>query len=187
MNEILEKYKDRLINLNGRNRALVTKKLPKKRAFDIYNITTINKDICNEVKEYIISNKENKLNLLPDYTSFYNEKRREIQRSIKEELMKETEDIENLEIEDEEKEAKLKIIKENLNEKEEKLLSELENTKNKIISYLKGRGISKNIIDECINKDLIYQDYPKNNVVFVGYDENKKARYAFVRGTNENR
>lgn len=147
MNEILEKYKDRLINLNGRNRALVTKKLPKKRAFDIHNITSINKDICNEVKEYIISNKESKLKFLPDYTSFYNEKRREIQRSIKGELIKETEDIERLEIEKEEKEAKLKVVKKNLNEKEEKLLNELENTKNKIVSYL----VSLKSLDKEIN------------------------------------
>lgn len=162
MNEILEKYKDRLINLNGRNRALVTKKLPKKRAFDIYNITTINKDICNEVKEYIILNKENKLKLLPDYTSFYNEKRREIQRSIKEELIKQTEGIESLEIEEAEKEAKLKVVKENINKKEENLLSELENIKNKIISYL----VSLKSLDKEIND--VYKETGRYEL-YIGY------------------
>ncbi len=78
MNEVLEKYKDMLINLTGRNRALVTKKLPQKKAFYIHNITLIDKNICGNVKEYIISNNESKFKLLPDYTSFYNEKRREI-------------------------------------------------------------------------------------------------------------
>lgn len=58
---------------------------------------------------------------------------------------------------------------------------------NKAISYLLGRGISKNIIDECINKGYIYQQYPQNNIVFVGCDENEKPRYAFVRGTNSSR
>lgn len=57
----------------------------------------------------------------------------------------------------------------------------------KVISYLQSRGISKNIIDECINKGLIYQEYPKNNVVFVGTDENNIPRYAGVRGTNASR
>ena len=57
----------------------------------------------------------------------------------------------------------------------------------KVISYLKSRGISKSIIDECISKGLIYQDYPKNNVVFVGYDNENNPRYAGVRGTNASR
>lgn len=57
----------------------------------------------------------------------------------------------------------------------------------KVISYLLSRGISKNIIDECINKGFIYQEYPKNNVVFVGFDENNIPRYAGVRGTNSSR
>lgn len=57
----------------------------------------------------------------------------------------------------------------------------------KVISYLLSRGISKNIIDECINKGFIYQEYPKNNVVFVGYDDDNIPRYAGVRGTNSSR
>lgn len=31
----------------------------------------------------------------------------------------------------------------------------------KVFTYLASRGISKDIIDECINKGFIYQDYPK--------------------------
>lgn len=57
----------------------------------------------------------------------------------------------------------------------------------KVIAYLQARGISKNIIDECINKGYIYQEYPNNNVVFVGFDEEKRPRYAGVRGTNASR
>lgn len=54
----------------------------------------------------------------------------------------------------------------------------------KAISYLKSRGISENIINECINKGFIYQEYQRNNVVFVGYDENNIPRYANKRGAN---
>lgn len=54
-------------------------------------------------------------------------------------------------------------------------------------AYLISRGIDESIIQECIDNDLIYQDYPNNNVVFVGYDSNKIARYAMARGTNESR
>lgn len=57
----------------------------------------------------------------------------------------------------------------------------------KVISYLKSRGISKNIIDECISKGFIYQEHYKNNVVFVGYDNENNPRYAGVRGTNSTR
>lgn len=57
----------------------------------------------------------------------------------------------------------------------------------RVISYLSSRGISKNIILECISKGFIYQEFPKNNVVFVGYDENNNPRYAGVRGTNSSR
>lgn len=57
----------------------------------------------------------------------------------------------------------------------------------KVLIYLIGRGIDKDIILECIDNDLIYQQYPNNNVVFVGYDKDKVARYAGIRGTNHSR
>ncbi len=82
------------------------------------------------------------------------------------------------------------IPKKELTEKEKidrLLLPKKAADNNKVISYLQGRGISKNIIDECIDKGFIYQEFPKNNVVFVGYDENNVARYAGVRGTNSSR
>lgn len=82
------------------------------------------------------------------------------------------------------------IQKQELTEKEKidrLVLPQKAYTNNKVISYLKGRGISKNIIDECINKGLIYQEYPNNNVVFVGYDNENNPRYAGVRGTNQSR
>ncbi len=53
----------------------------------------------------------------------------------------------------------------------------------RVIYYLKSRGIDENLILECIDKDLIYQDNHQN-VVFVGYDPLKKPRYAMCRGTN---
>ena len=56
-----------------------------------------------------------------------------------------------------------------------------------VIRYLVGRGIDKDIIQECIDNDLIYQQYQNNNVVFVGYDKFKTPRYAGVRATNSSR
>lgn len=57
----------------------------------------------------------------------------------------------------------------------------------KVINYLTGRGIDRDIIDECIDNDLIYETFPNHNVVFVGMDKYFKPRYAGVRGTNLSR
>ena len=43
------------------------------------------------------------------------------------------------------------------------------------------------IIKECIDNRLIYQQYPNNNVVFVGYDKTQVPRYACIRATNSSR
>ena len=57
----------------------------------------------------------------------------------------------------------------------------------KVKKYLMSRGIDESIIQECIDNDLIYQQTVNHNIVFIGYDEHKYPRYAFVRGTNNSR
>ena len=57
---------------------------------------------------------------------------------------------------------------------------------NKVIKYLLSRGIDINIIRECIDKNLIYED-KYHNVVFAGYNLKGEMKYAFVRGTNQTR
>ena len=51
MIDILDKYKNRLINISGRNRSLVSKKLYKKRALDLHKLSKY-----NELLERIKSN-----------------------------------------------------------------------------------------------------------------------------------
>ena len=51
------------------------------------------------------------------------------------------------------------------------------------ITYLFGRGIDMEIIENCIERGLIYESAPYHNVVFVGYDAHRKARYAMCRST----
>ncbi len=55
------------------------------------------------------------------------------------------------------------------------------------INYLLSRGIDKEIIKYCIENKLLYQEEKTNNVVFIGYDNNKIPSYAFCRATNEKR
>lgn len=57
----------------------------------------------------------------------------------------------------------------------------------RVIGYLTGRGIHKSIVDYCLNNELIYQENIRNNVVFVGYDNENQPRYAGVRATNSSR
>lgn len=72
-------------------------------------------------------------------------------------------------------------------QEEKKLVLPLPNkTNSKVISYLCSRGIDREIIIDCINKNMIYEDI-NYNVVFVGYDEKNIAKYAMCRATNSSR
>lgn len=69
----------------------------------------------------------------------------------------------------------------------ELILPQKESNCNRAKSYLMRRGIDENIIQECIENDLIYEEKNKHNIVFVGIDKSKKPQYAFFRGTNDTR
>lgn len=56
-----------------------------------------------------------------------------------------------------------------------------------VTEYLFGRGIDYSIIQDCIQKGLIFESLPYHNVVFVGKDENGKPRYAAYRATDKAR
>ena len=65
------------------------------------------------------------------------------------------------------------------------ILPRKSNSTDRVMNYLTSRGIDIDIISECIDNHLIYEDLPNHNVVFVGYDKNKIPRYAGVRATND--
>ena len=67
------------------------------------------------------------------------------------------------------------------------ILPKKSDSNDRVINYLMSRGIDKDIINECIDNNLIYEDLPNHNVVFVGYDKNNTPRYAGVRATNSSR
>lgn len=50
-----------------------------------------------------------------------------------------------------------------------------------------NRGIDESIINYCIINNLIYQEESTNNVVFLGYDNNKNIKYAGLRSTDNER
>jgi hypothetical protein len=67
------------------------------------------------------------------------------------------------------------------------LLPDKSASTDKIEEYLFGRGIDYGIIEYCISKGLIFESLPYHNIVFVGYDSEKKPRYAAFRATNATR
>jgi hypothetical protein len=58
---------------------------------------------------------------------------------------------------------------------------------NKVIAYLKNRGIDESIIMECIRRDIIYESEKYNNAIFVGKNEKGNPRFGFYRATNGKR
>lgn len=58
----------------------------------------------------------------------------------------------------------------------------------KVIKYLvHKRCIDKEIVDYCIQHYLIYESQNDHSVVFVGYDEECKAKFACIRATDSDR
>jgi len=53
----------------------------------------------------------------------------------------------------------------------------------RVYGYLRKRGIDETIIKWCFDNNFIYEAERYGSCVFVGYDEETKPKYAFVRGT----
>ena len=56
----------------------------------------------------------------------------------------------------------------------------------KLISYLKKRGIDEEIIQFCIETGRAYESENYHNAIFVGHDKSDVPRYAAIRGTRSN-
>ena len=67
------------------------------------------------------------------------------------------------------------------------LLPQKSPTTDVVFDYLFGRGIDYEIINHCLEQELIIESLPYHNAVFIGYDENKEPKYAAYRATNQSR
>ena len=67
------------------------------------------------------------------------------------------------------------------------LLPERSPTSDRVIAYLTGRGIDREIIDCCIQTGKLYESLPHHNAVFLGFDTQGKARFGCQRGTGKAR
>ncbi|AHF09018.1 MULTISPECIES: DUF3991 and TOPRIM domain-containing protein [Dehalobacter] len=67
------------------------------------------------------------------------------------------------------------------------LLPEKNENNDRVIVYLAGRGIKRDIIDYCIQTKRLYESRCYHNAVFVGFDSQGVPRYASLRGTSRRR
>lgn len=67
--------------------------------------------------------------------------------------------------------------------KELTLPAKARNMKNAFAYLVKTRCINQKIVQEMVDRDMLYQD-ERNNCVFVSRNENGKSVFATVRGTN---
>jgi hypothetical protein len=77
--------------------------------------------------------------------------------------------------------------KEELKENRKIVIPNKASTNKQAIEYLINRGIDEEIIRECVDKKLIYQEEKTNNIVFLGYDNEGNVKYAGCRSTNYKR
>lgn len=70
---------------------------------------------------------------------------------------------------------------------EELELPEPYENSNRVIAYLRKRGISRDVIDFCLNSGRLYESRMYHNAIFVGFDLEGAPRYAAIRGTTKTR
>lgn len=84
--------------------------------------------------------------------------------------------------------AEYKVVpKEELKENRKIIIPTKASNNNRAIEYLKNRGIDEEIIQECVDKKLIYQEDKTNNIVFLGYDNDGNIKYVGCRSTGSKR
>lgn len=57
----------------------------------------------------------------------------------------------------------------------------------RVVAYLCGRGIAREVLEICLETGRLYESRSYHNAVFVGFDEQGVPRYAAMRGTTSAR
>lgn len=132
MKEILEKYSTRLVNVSGRNRSFVMKKLYKKRAFDLTRLDEFTEDISEKIIKLLLSRGKEELNISKDPYDWYKENLKE----LKKEHNKNKEiAIKKLKNSDDFTEEKLKELNEKMEQKFEEADEKLKRKQEKLMGY----------------------------------------------------
>ena len=88
MIDILDKYKNRLINISGRNRSLVSKKLYKKRALDLHKLSKYNELLPSEIVDYIWQRDSSQLEIVKDHVRYIKDETQIATEKLKDEESK---------------------------------------------------------------------------------------------------
>lgn len=67
------------------------------------------------------------------------------------------------------------------------LLPDKNENNDRVIAYLMGRGMHRDIIDYCIKSKRLYESRNYHNAVFIGFDKQGVPRYGTLRGTSARR
>ncbi len=57
----------------------------------------------------------------------------------------------------------------------------------RVVTYLRGRGIAREVLEACLESGRLYESRHYHNAVFVGFNEQGEPRYAAIRGTTSTR
>lgn len=165
MSLVMTKYKERLIDISGRNRSLISKKLYKKRAFDVSKLDSIEENMAGNILNYILSRSEKRYMLLEDSHIYYNQYYSKNIDPVKQKLVKLEEEslkLENmlarLEKQEKEKVEKEKLDKlEKLIEEKKVIKSEFDKLNKEVLNIKSQLDILENKLNKKIEKMTIYQ------------------------------
>lgn len=160
MREILEKYSTRLINVSGKNRSLVTRKLAKKRAFDIVKLDKFNDGLSKDVINFLCERKEKPFEILEDPYKWYTQEYDKLKEVIEQEKSKAIEKLKTSGKEHTDED--IDVIEKKYDQKFTDADEKLKNVKEVMIGYSSG---IKSLIKEIKDTEKETGRYE----LFIGY------------------
>lgn len=160
METILNKYKERLVNLSSRNRSLVLKKIYKRRSFDLSRLCEIDEDINDSILSFMFGRKKDKLLILDDPYEMNIHEIRELDEKIK---SKRQEALNKLNADDESTKAKkMELIDKKLQEIRENEKDKIDRKIKKLIDYSASLTYLSREINSMEKETGLYE-------LFIGY------------------